>query len=61
MSFSFAQIDPSRIRTYLQRIPLFSRVLLSVIVVFWIGSFSHGFQEWAQLAPDKVLKGEGMY
>lgn len=59
MSFSFAQIDPSRIRPYLQRIPLFSRILLAVIVVFWIGSFSHGFSESTQLAPDKVLKGEG--
>jgi hypothetical protein len=61
MSFSFAQVDPSRIRSYLQRLPLFSRVLLGVIAVFWIASFRNGFQEWAQLAPDKVLKGEGMY
>jgi hypothetical protein len=61
MSFSITQVDPSRIRNYLQRIPLFSRVLLGLIAVFWIASFKHGFPEWAQLAPDKVLKGEGMY
>jgi len=60
MSFSFAQIDPSRIRPYLQRIPLCSRVLLGVIVLFWVASVSHGFQEWAQLAPDKILNGGGM-
>ena len=60
MSFSLSQIDPSRIRPYLQRIPLGSRVLLSVIGLFWVASVSHGFQEWAQLAPDKVFSGGGM-
>lgn len=54
LPFSTSAISPARLRVSFVRIPLASKVLLLVIVLFWAANLVLGTQEWAQLAPDKI-------
>lgn len=53
-TFTFS---PQRLRSYVLRLPLCTRILLAVIVAFWVAGISHGFQNWAQLTPNEVFAG----
>ncbi|KAF2433852.1 putative rhomboid family protein [Tothia fuscella] len=57
---SFPQFSPQRLRSYVLRLPLCTRLLLLVVVAFWVAGISNGFQHWAQLIPKEVLGG-GMH
>ncbi|RDI84199.1 hypothetical protein Vi05172_g5827 [Venturia inaequalis] len=59
-SASFPQFSPQRLRSYILRLPLITRIILIVIVLFWIAGVSNGFQHWAQLIPTEVIAG-GMH
>jgi hypothetical protein len=54
MPLSMAAISPARLRVSFVKIPLASKVLLTVIGLFWVANLVLGVQEWAQLAPDKI-------
>jgi len=54
---SFPQFSPQRLRSYILRLPLCTRIFLGLIVAFWVASISHGFQHWAQLTPSEVFSG----
>jgi hypothetical protein len=54
---SFPQFSPQRLRSYVLRLPLCTRVFLVVIVAFWVAGISNGFQHWAQLTPKEVFGG----
>lgn len=59
-SASFPQFSPQRLRSYILRLPLITRIILIIIIAFWIAGISHGFQHWAQLIPSEVIAG-GMH
>lgn len=59
-SASFPQFSPQRLRSYILRLPLITRIILIIIVLFCIAGVSHGFQHWAQLIPTEVIAG-GMH
>ena len=57
----FPQFNPQRIRSYILRLPLCTRVILALIVAFWVAGISHGFQNWASLDPNEVFAGSSMF
>ena len=59
MAFSLPQITPAGVQSAFTRIPLATKGIVLIIVLFYFSSFSFGFQSWAQLAPDKVFSGGG--
>jgi len=62
MASSLFQFDIRRIRTYLFRIPLCTRLLLGVIVIFWIaGTVLPWFRSWAALTPNEVGLGTSQW
>lgn len=58
---SSVSFNPARLRSYILRLPLCTRCILVIIVLFWVASISHGFQHWAQLAPEEVFKGQSRW
>jgi hypothetical protein len=56
MSSSFPQFSPARLRSYVFRLPLVTRVVLLVIVGFWILGFQTVWDvaTWGALAPKEV-------
>lgn len=48
--------NPIRIRTYLLRLPLFTRIMLLVIIAFWLAELQTVWSviEWGKIIPDKV-------
>ena len=51
---SFTQFNPTRLRSYIFRIPLTTRLLLVAIVGLWIAAIPFPWiREAAALAPDK--------
>ncbi|KAF2758261.1 hypothetical protein EJ05DRAFT_476516 [Pseudovirgaria hyperparasitica] len=55
MAFSLPQFNPIRIRSYVLRLPLATRLLLLVIVLFYLASWLFSWlQEWGALIPSKV-------
>jgi hypothetical protein len=61
MSSAFPQFNPARLRSYVLRIPVCTRLLIAVILLFWIGSISLGFGAWARLEPKLVFAGGGEF
>ncbi|KAF2261013.1 hypothetical protein CC78DRAFT_522564 [Lojkania enalia] len=52
---SLPQINPLRIRSYVFRLPLCTRLLLVIIVALWAATIPVDWlREWASLIPDKV-------
>ena len=51
--------NPSRVRSYLVRLPLFTRLVLLVILVFWLLEFQTvwGVVHWGSLIPDECNLG----
>jgi membrane associated rhomboid family serine protease len=48
--------NPSRVRSYLVRLPLFTRLVLLVILAFWLLEFQTIWSvvEWGSLTPDLI-------
>jgi hypothetical protein len=58
---SLPQFNPLRLRSYIFRLPLCTRVLLSAIVALWIATIPFAWlKEWGSLEPDKVNFGTSM-
>ncbi|KAF2869023.1 hypothetical protein BDV95DRAFT_109902 [Massariosphaeria phaeospora] len=52
---SYAQFNPIRIRSYILRLPLCTRLLLAAMVGLWIAAIPFPWlREWARLDPDKM-------
>lgn len=55
MAYSLPQFDPRRIRSYLFRLPLCTRLLIGAIVAFYIASLTlPWFTQWAALIPSEI-------
>lgn len=55
---SFPQINPLRLRSYILRIPLATRLLLIVMVGLWAAAIPvKWLRDWTSLEPDKVNLG----
>lgn len=55
MAPSFLQFDPRRVRSYLFRLPLCTRLLIIVIFAFYIASLTlPWFIQWASLIPSEI-------
>ncbi|KAL1306029.1 hypothetical protein AAFC00_004157 [Neodothiora populina] len=55
MNSSFLQFDPRRVRSYLFRLPLCTRLLVVAIVAFYIASLTlPWFTAWASLIPNEI-------
>lgn len=55
MAFSFQQFDARRVKSYLFRLPLCTRLLIATIVAFYIASlFLSWFTPWAALIPSEI-------
>ena len=56
MAPTLPHFNPSRLRTYLFRIPLFTRIALILITLFWILEFQSKWDvaQWGALVPLEV-------
>lgn len=56
-------INPARIRSYLLRLPLFTRLVLLVIVAFWLLELQTiwSVEQWGALIPEEVNLGTSMF
>lgn len=55
--------NPGRIRTYLVRLPLFTRLVLLIILAFWLLEFQSvwGVIQWGALIPEEINLGTSMF
>jgi hypothetical protein len=52
---SFPQFNPARLRSYVVRLPLCTRIFVLVIVAASLAAVPfNGFRQWAALVPEKV-------
>lgn len=51
--------NPSRVRSYLMRLPLFTRLVLLVILAFWLLELQTIWSvvQWGSLTPDEINLG----
>ena len=56
MAPTLPQFNPARLRTYVFRIPLFTRIVLILITLFWILEFQSKWDvaHWGALVPLEV-------
>lgn len=55
--------NPSRVRSYLVRLPLFTRLVLIVIIALWLLYLQTIWDivQWGSLIPDEIGIGTSMY
>lgn len=55
--------NPSRVRSYLVRLPLFTRLVLLVIFAFWLLELQTIWSvvQWGALIPDEINLGTSMH
>jgi glycosylphosphatidylinositol transamidase len=55
--------NPARVRTYLLRLPLFTRLVLLAILVFWLLELQTVWAvvQWGSLIPDDVWPTQSMH
>lgn len=55
--------DPKRLRSYLLRLPLFTRIIFVLIVVFWLLEFQSVWNivQWGSLIPKEINLGTSMF
>jgi hypothetical protein len=59
---SFPQFNPTRIRSYIFRLPLFTRGLIVAILALWIATIPFPWlREFAQLEPAKMDFTQSMF
>lgn len=48
--------DPRRLRSYILRLPLFTRIVLLLIVIFWLLEFQSVWNiiQWGALIPQEI-------
>ena len=56
MAPTLPQFNPARLRSYVFRIPLFTRIILLLILLFWILEFQTAWDvaQWGALVPLQV-------
>lgn len=55
MAFKLPNLNPARLRSYVFRLPLCTRVILLIIVALWTASIFHpGLRQTCALVPDQV-------
>jgi glycosylphosphatidylinositol transamidase len=56
MAPTFPQFSVARIRSYIFRLPLFTRLVVALIALFWIGSIPSfwDLQKWGALEPKEI-------
>ncbi|MCJ1338487.1 putative rhomboid protease [Bachmanniomyces sp. S44760] len=59
MAISLPQFNPARLRSYILRLPLFTRVILVIIPVLWIVELQSAWDvvQWGGLVPSEVNLG----
>lgn len=59
MAPSLPSFNPARLRSYIFRLPLFTRIVLLLIVIFWILELQSAWNvvQWGALYPNKVNLG----
>lgn len=55
--------NPGRIRTYILRLPLFTRLVLLVILAFWLLEFQTMWSvvQWGALIPEEINLGTSKF
>lgn len=54
MAPSLPQFSAARMRSYVFRLPLFTRAMILVIVLLWIASYVVDVQQWGALIPKEI-------
>ena len=56
MAPSLPQFSAARMRSYIFRLPLFTRSIMFVIILLWVLGMQSGWdvQAWGALVPEKV-------
>jgi hypothetical protein len=56
MAPSLPQVSVSRIRTYLFRLPLFTRAIIAIIILLWLVGFQSfwDIRKWGALEPKEI-------
>lgn len=62
MAPTLPQFNPARLRSYIFRLPLFTRIVLVLIIGFWILELQSAWDvvQWGALVPEKVNLGTSM-
>lgn len=62
MAPTLPQFNPARLRSYIFRIPLFTRIILLFIAVLWVLELQSAWDvvQWGALVPAKVNLGTSM-
>jgi len=63
MAPTLPSFNPGRLRTYVFRLPLFTRIILLSIVLFWILELQSAWNvtQWGALVPKEVNLGTSMF
>ena len=63
MAPSLPNFNIARLRTYALRLPLFTRMILLLIILFWILEFQTAWNvaQWGALVPKEVNLGTSMF
>lgn len=59
MAPTLPSFNPTRLRTYIFRLPLFTRIALLLIVIFWILELQSAWNvvQWGALIPSEINLG----
>lgn len=63
MAPTLPQFSPARVRSYIFRLPLFTRIIILLILIFWLLELQSAWNivQWGALVPAKVNLGTSMY
>lgn len=54
MAPTLPQFDARRLRSYVFRLPLFTRAVVLIIVGFWIAGLVRNLTQWGGLIPSEI-------
>ena len=63
MAPTLPQFSPARVRSYIFRLPLFTRIIILLILIFWLLELQSAWNivQWGALVPAKVNLGTSKY
>ena len=63
MAPTFPQLNPARLRSYVYRLPLFTRIVLLAIFFLWIVRFPLQWDvvQWGSLVPNEMNLGTSTF
>ena len=63
LKLSLPSFSPARLRSYLLRLPLFTRATLVIILIFWIVELQNVWSvtQWGSLIPKEINLGTSAY